>query len=149
MCGIIGYVGAAREGEWKQTHSLLSELLVESIERGRDATGFAALTEPLESPTSGRLVTDKEPVESVDFVRHNPFWRSLTRMRCRSVVGHVRASTSGSPLEQCEQPPARGRRAVWVGSASSTMAGSQTSKAWLIVMAYGFAPTATRRSQRG
>lgn len=114
MCGIIGYVGRTREGEWRETHGLLSELLRQSLHRGRDATGFCALTEPLETPANGRIVTAKEPIESVDFVQQNPFWRGLARMRCRSVVGHVRASTSGTPLYNPNNHPhaggSRGRR---------------------------------------
>jgi glucosamine 6-phosphate synthetase-like amidotransferase/phosphosugar isomerase protein len=110
MCGIIGYVGRTREGEWGQTHGLLSELLKQSLHRGRDATGFCALTEPLENPANGRVITAKQPVESIEFVQRNPFWRSLLRMRCRSLVGHVRASTSGTPLYNPNNHPHDGGR---------------------------------------
>jgi hypothetical protein len=44
MCGIVAVIDKPREGEWKETHALLSELLVQSMERGVDATGFAAIT---------------------------------------------------------------------------------------------------------
>jgi glucosamine 6-phosphate synthetase-like amidotransferase/phosphosugar isomerase protein len=108
MCGIIGYVGSAREGEWRGTHSLLSALLVESIERGRDATGFVAMTEPLDSPHRGRVVTDKEPLEAPDFVQRNSLWRRLAGRRCRSVVGHVRAATSGTPAVNSNNHPHHG-----------------------------------------
>lgn len=108
MCGIIGYVGAAREGEWRGTHSLLSALLVESVGRGRDATGFVAMTEPLGAPHRRRVVTDKEPLESCEFVRRNAAWRRLSGRRCRSVVGHVRAATSGSPAVNANNHPHHG-----------------------------------------
>lgn len=108
MCGIVGYVGAAREGEWSQTYSLVTELLVQSIERGRHATGFAAMTEPLDHPSKGRVVSDKEPSEAEDFVAHNPFWRALARQRCRSVIGHVRYATQGDPRVNANNHPHRG-----------------------------------------
>lgn len=108
MCGIIGYVGSTREGEWTETHGLLTELLVQSIERGRDATGFAAITEPLDNPRNGRLITDKQPLVADEFVARNPFWRHLRHLRCRAMIGHVRASTSGSPAVNTNNHPHEG-----------------------------------------
>ena len=91
-----------------ETHGLLTELFVQSIERGRDATGFAALTEPLDNPRNGRLITDKQPLVADDFVTRSPLWRNLRRLRCRAMIGHVRASTSGSPAVNTNNHPHEG-----------------------------------------
>jgi len=97
MCGIIGIIGSTREGEWGQTHRLLTELLVQSIGRGRDATGFAAVAQPYGNELRRQLITDKSPVPADEFTSTNPFWRALRHQRCAAVLGHVRAATSGSP----------------------------------------------------
>ena len=34
MCGIIGYIGYSREGQWGQTHSILTELYLASEHQG-------------------------------------------------------------------------------------------------------------------
>jgi glucosamine 6-phosphate synthetase-like amidotransferase/phosphosugar isomerase protein len=105
MCGIIGMVGNIREGDWHQTHGLLTELLVQSMERGVDATGFAAVTSPLDHPHRHRLITAKAPLSADAFTATNPFWQTLRRMRCCSVVGHVRAVTSGAPSINANNHP--------------------------------------------
>jgi len=102
-------VGQVREGEWHQTHSLLSELLVQSISRGTDATGFAAVTSPLDYPERRRIIVDKEPTPADEFVAKNPFWRQLRNLRCCAVLGHVRAATSGSPAINANNHPHEGR----------------------------------------
>lgn len=109
MCEIIGLVGRVREGEWSESHGLLSELLVQSIIRGRDATGIAASTSPLDHPHRHRALCAKEPLPADDFVERNPFWRQLRRMRCAAVLGHVRASTSGSPSVNSNNHPHEGQ----------------------------------------
>jgi glucosamine 6-phosphate synthetase-like amidotransferase/phosphosugar isomerase protein len=105
MCGIAAVIGDVREGEWHQTHELLTELLVQSLPRGRDATGFAAVTSPLDHPARHRLITSKEPLPADKFVIQNPFWRQLRRLRCAAVLGHVRAATSGSPSDNRNNHP--------------------------------------------
>jgi glucosamine 6-phosphate synthetase-like amidotransferase/phosphosugar isomerase protein len=95
MCGIIGIVGNIREGDWHETHGLLTELLVQSMERGKDATGFAAVTSPLDHPNRHRLITDKAPLPADQFTAQNPFWQALRHHRCCSLIGHVRWATSG------------------------------------------------------
>lgn len=109
MCGIIGMVGSVREGDWYETHGLLTELLVQSMERGKDATGFAAVTSPLDAPHRHRLVTDKAPQAADEFTSGNPFWNALQRQRCCSVIGHVRWSTSGSPAVNANNHPFIGK----------------------------------------
>src|SRR5450432_3000373 len=97
MCGIIAVIGKVREGDWRETHALLSELLIQSTERGLDATGFAAITSSLDRPFNHRLITSKAPQPADHFVSTNPFWKTLQRTRCCSVIAHVRAATHGSP----------------------------------------------------
>jgi len=109
MCGIIATVCRDRENEWGQTHSLLTELFIQSIGRGRDATGFAARTEPLDAPHRGRVVTAKAPVAADEFTETNPFWRHLVRQRCASVLGHVRYATSGTPSDNRNNHPFVGK----------------------------------------
>jgi len=105
MCGIIGIVGNVREGDWHETHGLLTELLVQSMERGTDATGFAAVTSPLDHPNRHRLITGKAPRAADEFCQTNPFWRALRHRRCCSVIGHVRWATSGSPQNNANNHP--------------------------------------------
>lgn len=96
MCGIAGFIGHAREGQWRQTHSILGELFLASEHRGRDATGFAALTDPLGRHTRQLVVVGKEPVEASRFVGINTDWKRLTQRRCAAVIQHVRAATHGN-----------------------------------------------------
>lgn len=109
MCGIIGIVGDVRRGDWHGTHGLLTELLVQSMERGTDATGFAAVTSPLAHPYRRRLVTDKAPQAADEFTGTNPYWNALRRRRCCAVVGHVRFRTSGPASQNQNNHPFVGR----------------------------------------
>jgi len=109
MCGIIGIVGNVREGDWHETHNLLTELLVQSMERGKDATGFAAVTSPLHAPNRHRLITDKAPLAADEFTSSNPFWNTLRRTRCCSVIGHVRWTTSGPASQNANNHPFIGK----------------------------------------
>jgi glucosamine 6-phosphate synthetase-like amidotransferase/phosphosugar isomerase protein len=109
MCGIIGIAGNVREGDWHDTHSLLTELLVQSMERGTDATGFAAVTSPLDAQYRHRLITGKDALAAEAFCATNPFWGTLRRMRCCSVIAHVRYATSGSPQVNANNHPFIGK----------------------------------------
>lgn len=95
MCGIIGYIGYSREGQWGQTHSILTELYLASEHRGRDATGFAALTEPLDRPSRQSVVVGKQPIKSSQFIGLDAGWKRLAHRRCSAVIQHVRAATHG------------------------------------------------------
>src|SRR5689334_21574773 len=77
MCAIVGIQCDVRDYEWGQTHSLMTQLLVEAAERGIDACGFAASTEPYDAPHKGRIVADKEALPSPEFVQANSAWRRL------------------------------------------------------------------------
>jgi glucosamine 6-phosphate synthetase-like amidotransferase/phosphosugar isomerase protein len=95
MCGIAGYVGQSREGEWGQTHAIMRELFLASEHRGRDATGFAAMTEPLDHPSRRSVVVGKAPATANHFVGSDAAWLGLGRRRCSAVIQHVRAATHG------------------------------------------------------
>lgn len=97
MCGIVGFIGQAREGQWQQTHDLLRGLFLAAEHRGQDATGFVAHTEPLDSPSNARIVLAKEPLPASRFVEENAAFRGLRHQRSSVVVGHVRAATHGKP----------------------------------------------------
>jgi len=98
-------VSRDRENEWGESHLLLTELFVQSISRGRDATGFAARTEPLDAPQNVRVITAKSPQPADEFVQTNPFWKNLVRQRCAAVLGHVRYATSGTPADNRNNHP--------------------------------------------
>ena len=95
MCAIVGFCGYVPEGQWGQTHEILSELLIAGEHRGRDATGFAAAAQPLGSKHP-RVIVAKEPVPALDFVLDNPDFRRLSRRRCIAFLGHNRAATHGA-----------------------------------------------------
>jgi glucosamine--fructose-6-phosphate aminotransferase (isomerizing) len=105
MCGIAGYVGQSREGQWGETYSILRELFVASEHRGRDATGFAAMTEPLDVPNRQSVIVGKQPLTSGRYVKTDPEWNGLTRRRCSMVIQHVRAATHGSPADPKNNHP--------------------------------------------
>ena len=107
MCGIAGYIGQSREGQWGETYSILRELYVAMEHRGKDATGFAAMTEPLDNPSRQSVVIGKQPLIASKYVKTDPDWNSLSRHRCSMVIQHVRAATHGSPNNPDNNHPFR------------------------------------------
>lgn len=114
MCGICGYVGQPPEGQWGQTYQLVTALLVEAEIRGRDATGFVAVTEPSKDPGLQGLVIDKRPIRSSLFVKVNNQWRSLARHRCTTVLGHARLATNGTAKDNINNHPHCGRDGLYI-----------------------------------
>jgi glucosamine 6-phosphate synthetase-like amidotransferase/phosphosugar isomerase protein len=108
MCAIVGIQCDVRDNEWGQTHSLMTQLLIEAAERGVDACGFAASTEPYDAPHKMRIVTDKAAIPSPEFVERNMPWRRLRHQRCRAVLGHTRAACSGSATDPANAHPHHG-----------------------------------------
>lgn len=104
MCGILGFAGPVRKGQWGQTHDLLTSLLVASERRGKDATGFAALTDP-RSPYNGKVIVRKRPEPARQFVQTDHVWASLRQQRCSIVIGHTRMATNGSPKDARNNHP--------------------------------------------
>jgi len=132
MCGIVAVVGKPCEGEWKETHALLSELLVQSMERGVDATGFAAITSSLARPFNHRLITSKAPQPADEFVATNPFWQHLKRMDFGRVIPQFRRATHGSQGANNKTTRSLGGRNDMEVSLSSTMASFQSREKPLI-----------------
>jgi len=97
MCGIVGFSGHTKEGQWGQTHAILSSLFIASQHRGRHATGFVAQTAPFKQPNKTATIIAKQQVPASTFVDRNMNWLRLRHQRCQSVVGHVRWATHGTP----------------------------------------------------
>jgi glucosamine--fructose-6-phosphate aminotransferase (isomerizing) len=106
MCGIIGFIGKAGEGEWRQTHSILRELFLAAEHRGQDATGFVAAPE---RRSGNRFVVAKEPVTASRFIGRKSF-RDLRERRCSFLIGHVRLATHGTAKDNRNNHPHVGRR---------------------------------------
>ncbi len=93
MCGIIGFCGDVAEGRWAETHRVLESMFLAAETRGKDATGYAAITQPLKSGTRSFL-TAKEPIQASKFIQSQA-WRELGHQRCLALIGHVRWQTHG------------------------------------------------------
>ena len=104
MCAIVGMIGNNRS-EWAETYRLLTALLVAAQVRGRDATGFVAMTRPLKGKSPGTILLDKAPLPASDFVSHSAAWKRLASKRSNIVLGHCRFSTSGSPAHNINNHP--------------------------------------------
>ena len=114
MCGLIGFAGHVREGQWRQTHAILSRLFEVSEKRGRDATGFAALTSPEDHPLRRRVFTEKQATPASEFIQSSPTWERLRHFRCAAVIGHVRWATHGSPKDPRNNHPHIGGSGLFV-----------------------------------
>ena len=103
MCAILGFIGDVRRGQWGQTHLILHELLRASVVRGRDATGFAALTDPVRRSGRQRVIMDKQPLPANYYAATSFAWRTLPR--CSVLLGHARFATSGTPTRDGNNHP--------------------------------------------
>lgn len=110
MCGIVAYAGKSAEGTWRETHRIVEALLINSQQRGRDSTGFVAMTEPFKNRIDQQIVADKAPLAAADFVRRSSRWRGLRHRRSSAVVAHVRWATSGTPANNANNHPFCGNR---------------------------------------
>jgi len=109
MCAITGIVGHVSKGGVRETHDLLSALFVESQTRGVHASGFSAVTSPLDAPHRRRLITSKAPQAAETFVQTDAAWRALRRIRCCTVIAHARFSTFSDPAHNPNNHPFIGR----------------------------------------
>lgn len=105
MCGVLGFKGYVREGQWGQTYRLLESLFIHSQHRGQDATGFVALTSPFKDRSNQQQVIDKSPEPAQMFLSSSDAWHSLRHHRCSTVVGHVRYATDGPPDDNRNNHP--------------------------------------------
>lgn len=92
-------IGQSKEDKWHETHRILENLFLVAEMRGRDATGFVAMTDSLEGSRDGKSVIAKDAVPASKFVETNSPWRALKHRRCSMVLGHVRLATHGSPKD--------------------------------------------------
>lgn len=104
MCGIIGFTGDIQEGRWSETHRVLEAMFLAAESRGRDATGFAAITKPYKSSGKRDFVTAKEPIQASKFIQSKA-WRALANRRCSAMIGHVRWKTHGDPASEENNHP--------------------------------------------
>ena len=84
---------------------MIENLFKVSVIRGRDATGFIAMTDPWDCPQRQRIITDKAPLPADEFVQKSSIWRGLRSRRCNMVLGHVRMATHGDPKENENNHP--------------------------------------------
>ncbi len=95
MCGICGFLtqpGTDRE----QLKGILEKLLVVSETRGRDATGWAMVTD------KKSIIYCKAPVEASQFVEQDSFKNFKPT---DLLIGHTRQGTQGSPKENTNNHP--------------------------------------------
>lgn len=83
MCGIFGIIAPNKDAEWR--YETIRALAIESISRGRDATGVAFVDE-------GIIKVIKDGVDAGSFVRSEEF-KSLEDAFPPIVIGHVRAAS--------------------------------------------------------
>ena len=109
-------IGQTSETRWGETYRLLNALFAISAEqRGLDATGFVARTEPFKSrPASDSIIMDKQPLPAPQFITDRPAWRSLRHRRCTTVLGHVRWATHGSPDDNRNNHPLVGHSSLYL-----------------------------------
>lgn len=86
MCGIIGFAG--------QYSDALIEFakrgLLESEGRGKDATGFYAITD------RNVVVTDKRPIRAKKFIKRSQELGTLKGVKPSVFIGHCRATSTGA-----------------------------------------------------
>ena len=97
MCGILGFAGHVQEGRWGETHRILEAMFLASEHRGRDATGFCALSSPYKNQCRSKIIVEKQAEPVNRFIRQNCKWRALRHQRCSMLIGHVRMATHGDP----------------------------------------------------
>ena len=110
MCGIIGIVGRVPSGMWGQTYSLARELFLAAEHRGRDATGFVAITDRVAKASESNIVIAKQPVSATEFICRDAEFKRIENRRCAAFIGHVRLATHGSASDNRNNHPHVGRR---------------------------------------
>lgn len=97
MCGIVGIMGARKDGLSKQQWQDFAEAWKRAQSRGSDACGFIASVQ-------GRLEFWKAAIPSSEAVKD---WARLMPYRpgIRFILGHTRYATSGKPSDNLNNHP--------------------------------------------
>jgi predicted glutamine amidotransferase len=100
MCGILGYFTTTEE-QARFAKSALPLILLKSEERGSSATGIAYINQ-------GALTVIKKDISATDFIkdfgRFKAFMKN-TALLPRTLIGHTRLPTTGSPLNNENNHP--------------------------------------------
>jgi len=97
MCGIFGFISDDIKNR-VEFEAFANNLAVESQRRGSDATGFAAFA-------NGEWIADKKDESADDFTINSIAWRKAIQSKSLSLIGHTRASTSGTPKNNDNNHP--------------------------------------------
>lgn len=96
MCGIFGFAGRPRAGMEKTFRAFMNELALATEHRGPHATGVAGYISP------ARSIVAKGDVRARQFIK-TPAWDKA--MASRSMIGHCRYATHGSPKDNRNNHP--------------------------------------------
>lgn len=94
MCGLAGIVIGKKYSnkELKRVKELFTQILIAHEERGKEATGVAAI-----SPHSGYIMA-KSPIPASEFVRSKKYENFLKKVTKKATIllGHTRKPTKGT-----------------------------------------------------
>lgn len=102
MCGIFGATSPQIKNPGEFNY-FLRQLMQFSQSRGRDATGFACIS-------NNKFITDKHPMDAKGFSMLSDEWRKTWASDSLAMIGHTRASTNGSPEDNKNNHPFHGPR---------------------------------------
>jgi predicted glutamine amidotransferase len=93
MCGILGMIGAVPNEHATIAHTILQNIFIFNRSRGGDASGFSAI----HNKSDKKLITEKRAIDSLKFVERSAKFKALRKDMPNILIGHTRASTSGTP----------------------------------------------------
>jgi len=97
MCGLIGFLSGK---PCQENYENFVKILLESVDRGSDATGIAYL-----SPTKGVYWIEKHHVDALEFVDSIVKKRKKTLSATPICIGHTRKPTTGEPEDNNNNHP--------------------------------------------
>jgi predicted glutamine amidotransferase len=109
MCGIFGFIANIPEMDYPLAHTFLANLFMESVARGKDASGFAAMSYDLPD-----VLTEKRNVNAHAFVNRSSKFRALKKKMPNIFIGHTRAVTTGDPKRNRNNHPFLSQRLALV-----------------------------------
>lgn len=131
MCGIVGVFAfnnkATKEEESNRRKAmsfLFTEILQETVERGKDATGVSALYE------SGKFMLKKSDMDAADFIastgmkeeNYDTFTNFCTKYdeRLKVMVGHCRKTSVGNTFNNANNHPIKANNIIGVHNGTLT-----------------------------